>query len=339
MGCATCSARNQTSRSPAKPEMAGRRKTSSPPPARTCCCSTCTCPDLTGTPCSPHYTTRRTGLRSSCSPPPLTTSTSSAPCTPARPPTCSKPPRPSTSAPPAAAAGPATAAHAARTRSTPADRPRSQQPADRPGPGDRRADRQDPRPQHPHQTRPARPRPGGDLRPPPPSRQPRAPTVTVWGSRILELRIRESRATGIPAPSVRTRRPLRGKGGEALVALLPELLARAGSRSAIEHVRNFPGIVIDVELWIMREAAGHRVDGRTDRDRHHLRVEVVSELTRSLKAREQVVQYLDCSLDVCVAVEAASELGDRVDGGLDDLGPACGLDEGASLPAFGDACA
>ena len=51
-----------------------------------------------------------------------------------------------------------------------ADRPRSQQPADRPGPGDRRADRQDPRPQHPHQTRPARPRPGSDLRPPPPGR-------------------------------------------------------------------------------------------------------------------------------------------------------------------------
>ena len=50
------------------------------------------------------------------------------------------------------------------------DRPRSQQPADRPGPGDRRADRQDPRPQHPHQTRPARPRPSSDLRPPPPSR-------------------------------------------------------------------------------------------------------------------------------------------------------------------------
>ena len=73
-------------------------------------------------------------------------------------------------APPATAAGPAAAALTARTRSTPADRPRSQQPADRPGPGDRRADRQDPRPQHPHQTRPARPRPGSDLRPPPPSR-------------------------------------------------------------------------------------------------------------------------------------------------------------------------
>ena len=46
----------------------------------------------------------------------------------------------------------------------------SQQPADRQGPGDRRADRKDPRPQHPHQTRPARPRPGGHLRPPPPAR-------------------------------------------------------------------------------------------------------------------------------------------------------------------------
>jgi DNA-binding NarL/FixJ family response regulator len=57
-----------------------------------------------------------------------------------------------------------------RTRSTRAHRLRSQQPADRPGPGDRRADRQDPRPQHPHQTRPARPCSGGDLRPPPPSR-------------------------------------------------------------------------------------------------------------------------------------------------------------------------
>jgi NarL family two-component system response regulator LiaR len=48
--------------------------------------------------------------------------------------------------------------------------PRPQQPADRPGPGDRRADRQDPRPQHPHQTRPSGPRPGGDLRSPPPNR-------------------------------------------------------------------------------------------------------------------------------------------------------------------------
>lgn len=70
------------------------------------------------------------------------------------------------------------AALTARMRSTPADRPRPQQPADRPGPGHRRADRQDPRPQHPRQTQPARPRPGCHLRPPPPSRQPRAPAVT-----------------------------------------------------------------------------------------------------------------------------------------------------------------
>jgi signal transduction histidine kinase len=65
-GCATCSARNRGSRSPAKPETAGKRWPLSPPPARTCCCSTCTCPNLTGTPCSPHCTTRRTGPRSSC---------------------------------------------------------------------------------------------------------------------------------------------------------------------------------------------------------------------------------------------------------------------------------
>ena len=71
----------------------------------------------------------------------------------------------------------------ARTRRTPADRPRPQQPADRPGPGDRRANCQDPRPKHPHQTHPARPRPGGDLRPPPPNRNPRTPTVTVRGFR------------------------------------------------------------------------------------------------------------------------------------------------------------
>ena len=58
---------------------------SSPPPARTCCCSTCTCPDWTGTPCSPRCTTRRTGLPSSYSPRPPTTSTSSAPCTPGQP--------------------------------------------------------------------------------------------------------------------------------------------------------------------------------------------------------------------------------------------------------------
>jgi two-component system, NarL family, response regulator LiaR len=43
-------------------------------------------------------------------------------------------------------------------------------PADRPGPGHRRADREDPRQQHPHQTRPARPRPGSDLRHPQPGR-------------------------------------------------------------------------------------------------------------------------------------------------------------------------
>src|SRR5262249_48335389 len=84
--------------------------------------------------------------------------------------------------PPATAAGPATAALTARTRGTPADRPRSQQPADRPGPDDRRADRQDPRPQHPYQARPARPRPSGDLRPPPTSRRRRTPAVTVQGS-------------------------------------------------------------------------------------------------------------------------------------------------------------
>ena len=72
------------SRSPAKPGTAGRRWTSWPPPARMCCCSTCTCPGWTGTPCSPHWPMHRTGLPSSCSPPPPATSTSSAPCAPGR---------------------------------------------------------------------------------------------------------------------------------------------------------------------------------------------------------------------------------------------------------------
>ena len=51
-------------------------------------------PGWTGTPCWPRCTTRRTGLPSSCSPPPPTMSTPSAPCTPERPPTCSRPPQP-----------------------------------------------------------------------------------------------------------------------------------------------------------------------------------------------------------------------------------------------------
>src|SRR6185437_9956315 len=55
--------------------------------------------------------------------------------------------------------GPAPAAVTTRARGTRADRPRAQQPGDRQGPGDRRADRQDSRPQYPGQARPARPRP------------------------------------------------------------------------------------------------------------------------------------------------------------------------------------
>ena len=112
---------------------------------------------------------------------------------PEPPPTCSRPPPPSKSSPPSAAAANGTAnlspdlltrltralrrspppdplatSLAARTRSAPTHRTRAQQPPDSQRADDRRADRQDPRQQYPHETRSARPGPSRDLRPPTP---------------------------------------------------------------------------------------------------------------------------------------------------------------------------
>ena len=137
------------------------------------------------------------------------------------------------------ATGPATTALTARTRGPSPHRARPQQPADRPRAGDRRADRQDARQQHPHQARSARPRPGGDLRPPPPGRQPRTPAVIdLRGSLPVTLCRRISPARVRKSPS-RTSVPRCPRDPDATQPLLPVrgTACGAGCRAAAAPAR------------------------------------------------------------------------------------------------------